>query len=182
MASNVASSTEAVTGSPKPRAFDTIVYGGLLVGVLDILDAMIFYGVRSGITPVRILQSVAAGLLGRASYTGGAKTAALGLLLHFFNATLFAIGYYFLSRLLPWLNRNAVIAGLLYGVAAYFIMTFIVVPLSAIGPRTTPIPLGRLPKRNHRTRAAGWLAARAGRAPICESGVVRRHKKTAHAE
>ena len=108
--------------------------------MLDILDAMIFYGVRSGITPVRILQSVAAGLLGRASYTGGAKTAALGLLLHFFNATLFAIGYYFLSRLLPWLNRNAVIAGLLYGVAAYFIMTFIVVPLSAIGPRTTPIP------------------------------------------
>ena len=127
-------------GSVTPRAFDTIVYGGLIVGVLDILDAIIFYWIRNGIKPVRILQSVAAGLLGRDSYNGGLKTAALGLLLHFFIATLFAIGYYFLSSVLPSLNRHAVIAGLLYGVAAYFIMSYIVVPLSAAGPRTAPIP------------------------------------------
>lgn len=46
-----------------------------------------------------------------------------------------------LSRLLPLLVRYAVAAGLVYGAAAYFIMSFIVVPLSAIGPRTTPTPL-----------------------------------------
>jgi uncharacterized membrane protein YagU involved in acid resistance len=126
---------------PHPRAFDTIVYGGLAVGVLDILDAMTFFGIRSGVTPVGVLQSVAAGLLGRqAALNGGAKTAVLGLVLHFLNATLFATAFYFLSRILPVLTRHAVIAGLLYGVAAYLVMTYIVVPHSALGPRTRPIP------------------------------------------
>jgi uncharacterized membrane protein YagU involved in acid resistance len=121
-----------------PRAFDTILYGGLIVGVLDILDAITFFGIAYGLTPIRVLQSVASGLLGRASYAGGLKTALLGLLLHFLNATIIATIYYFLSRLLPILIRHAVLAGLLYGVAAYFVMSFIVVPLSAIGPRPGP--------------------------------------------
>jgi len=30
----------------RPRAFDTILYGGLVVGVLDALDATIFFGLR----------------------------------------------------------------------------------------------------------------------------------------
>lgn len=124
----------------RPRAFETILYGGLIVGVLDILDAMIFFGIRNHLTPIRILQSVAAGLLGRASFNGGLKTALLGLLLHFLIATIFATIFYLLSRLLPLLVRHAVAAGLGYGVAAHFIMSFIVVPLSAIGPRTTPTP------------------------------------------
>ena len=124
----------------RPRAFDTILYGGLVVGVLDILEAMAFFGIRNGVKPVRILQSVAVGVLGRASYNGGLKTAGLGLLLHFLIATIFATVYYFLSRTLPTLIRNAVLAGLIFGVAAYFVMTFVVVPLSAVGPRTGPIP------------------------------------------
>ena len=126
---------------PHPRALESILLGGLAVGVLDILDAMTFFGLRNHLTPVQILQSVAAGLLGRdASFNGGAKTAALGLFLHFLNATLFATAYYFLSRILPTLTQHAVIAGLLYGVAAYLVMTYIVVPHSAIGPRARPIP------------------------------------------
>lgn len=125
----------------RPRAFDTILYGGLIVGVLDILEAMIFFGLRNHLTPIQILQSVAAGVLGRAtSFSGGLKTALLGLLLHFLIATIWAAIFFLLSRLLPPLIRHAVIAGLLYGVAAHFIMSYIVVPLSAIGPRTTPTP------------------------------------------
>jgi hypothetical protein len=34
-------------------------------------------------TPARILQSIASGLLGQASYPGGTLTVALGVLLHF---------------------------------------------------------------------------------------------------
>jgi hypothetical protein len=36
----------------RPRAFGTIVYGGLAVGVLDALDAMIFFGIRNGVKPL----------------------------------------------------------------------------------------------------------------------------------
>jgi len=59
-----------------------LVHGTLTVGILDILDAFIFFGLR-GVTPVRILQSIASGVLGRAAYQGGTRTAALGLALHF---------------------------------------------------------------------------------------------------
>jgi uncharacterized membrane protein YagU involved in acid resistance len=134
----VAGSVNEAATPGRPRAFDTILYGGLAVGVLDILDAMTFFGIRNHLTPIRILQSVASGLLGRASYDGGLKTALPGLLLHFLIATIWATIFYLLSRLLPVLIRHAVLAGLIYGVAAYFIMSFIVVPLSAIGPRPSP--------------------------------------------
>lgn len=61
-----------------------IVAGGLVVGALDILDAFIFFWVRSGVRPMRILQAIAAGLLGRdAAVSVGAGTAALGLGLHY---------------------------------------------------------------------------------------------------
>ena len=49
----------------KPRAFNTIVYGGIVVGILDMLFAFTFYGLILGAPPLRIFQSVAAGLLGR---------------------------------------------------------------------------------------------------------------------
>ena len=125
----------------RPRAFDTIVYGGLAVGVLDILDAMTFYGIRNGLKPARIFQSVAAGLLGReAAINGGMKTVLLGGLLHFLIAFSIATVFCFAARFLPIVTRHAVTSGLVYGVGAYFVMNYIVLPLSAIGPRTAPIP------------------------------------------
>jgi uncharacterized membrane protein YagU involved in acid resistance len=124
----------------RPSAFHTILFGGLIVGVLDILDAIIFYRLWFSISPIRILQSVARGILGRAAFNGGLKTALLGLLLHFLIATIWAAIFYLLCRLLPLLIRHAVLAGLSYGVAVHFIMTFVVVPLSAVGPRTGPAP------------------------------------------
>jgi hypothetical protein len=33
-----------------------------------------------------------------------------------------------------------VICGLLYGVAVYFVMNYVVIPWSALGPGTSPIP------------------------------------------
>jgi uncharacterized membrane protein YagU involved in acid resistance len=124
----------------RPRAFNTILYGGLAVGVLDILDAMTFFGIRNGLTPIRVLQSVARGLLGSASYSGGLKTALLGLLLHFLIAFILATVYYVASGILPLVIRHAVPAGLIYGVAVYFVMTYVVLPYSAVGPRSAPIP------------------------------------------
>jgi len=142
VSTNTTPSDNNANSLPHPRAFESIVYGGLAVGVLDITDAITFSHSWRGTSPVTVLQSVAAGLLGReAAFNGGAKTAALGLALHFLNATLFAIAFYLLSRFLPVLTKHAVISGLLYGVAAYLLMTYIVIPLSALGPRTRPIPL-----------------------------------------
>src|SRR3954452_4928897 len=85
----------------RPRALDTILYGGLVVGVLDGLFALIFYGLILGVKPLRIFQSVAAGLLGKASYDGGIPTFLLGILLHFIVASCIAAVYYVVSLKLP---------------------------------------------------------------------------------
>ena len=131
----------ADTSIGRPRAFGTIVYGGLVAGALDISYAMIFFGIRIGAKPTRILQSVASGVLGReASRAGGLKTAMLGLFLHFLNAFIIATIFYAASRILPTLIRQAVLWGLLYGVGVYFVMNYVVIPLSAIGPSTNPTP------------------------------------------
>ena len=126
----------------RPRPFDTIFFGGLAIGIGDLLFAFIFYGLILGAKPLRIFQSVAAGVLGRpAAIEGGVRTFLLGILLHFVVATCIATVYYFISLLLPFVIRNAVISGLVYGVVAYFGMNYLVVPLSAIGHRPGPKPI-----------------------------------------
>ena len=122
----------------RPRALDTILYGGLVVGILDGLFALIFYGLILGVKPIRIFQSVAAGLLGKASYDGGISTFLLGILLHFLVATCIAAVYCLVSLKLPVLISHPVICGLIYGLIAYLGMNYVIVPLSAIGSRPSP--------------------------------------------
>ena len=126
-----AHSANDVATRERPRALDTILYGGLAVGVLDGLFALVFYGLILGVQPIRIFQSVASGLLGRASYEGGVKTFLLGVLLHFVVATCIAAVYYAASLVLPVLIRRAVVCGLIYGMIAYLVMNYVVIPLSA---------------------------------------------------
>ena len=109
-----------------------LAYGTLVVGILDGLDALIFFGLR-GAQPTRIFQGIASGLLGRSAFSGGLGTALLGVALHFFIAFLIVATFFVASRHIPMLRRSPVWSGLLYGVAAYLAMNFVVLPLSAAG-------------------------------------------------
>lgn len=94
---------------------------------------------------MRVMQSIASGLLGAAAFTGGAGSAALGVALHFLIATVATAVFYFASRTLRFLVEHDITAGLLYGVAVYVFMNFVVIPLSAVPQRGAPPPLsGRL--------------------------------------
>jgi uncharacterized membrane protein YagU involved in acid resistance len=144
MSENILESSSEGTSGEQPRAFDTILYGGLVVGILDMLFAFTFYGLILGVPPLRIFQSVAAGLLGRGTaYAGGVKTFVLGILLHFVVASCIATVYYLACRVLPVLTQHPVVIGLLYGIIAYLVMNYLVIPLSAIrrspGPINPPI-------------------------------------------
>ena len=109
--------------------------------MLDFLDATLFFGLWYGIKPIRIWWTVASGLIGHdRAFNGGLKTALLGLFLHFCIAFVMATVFYVASLILPTLIRHAVLWGLTYGVACYFVMTYVVIPLSAVPPRTGPIP------------------------------------------
>lgn len=135
--------TETVYG--RPRAFETIVYGGLAIGILDFLDASIFFPLYYGISWVDVWHGPASGFIGReASRAGGLNTAMLGIFAHFLVAFSIATVYFLLSRFIPFLVKHPVISGLIYGVAAHFVMQYVVIPLSAIGTVPNWPPIGSL--------------------------------------
>jgi len=115
-----------------PNVLLAIFWGGLACGIFDISQAMIALRLHAGLSPARVLQSVASGLLGKAAYQGGAKTAVLGAFLHFFIAFSWAAIYFIASSRLAFLTASPVISGLLYGEFVWLVMTCVVLPLSAI--------------------------------------------------
>ena len=119
--------------------FQPIFWGGLIAGTLDICAAFVYAWLRAGVGPVRVLHSVASGLLGAAAFQGGAKTAVLGLALHFLIATTATALFYFASRKLLFLVKRPVPFGLLYGAVVYAFMNFVVVPLSNVPPRPATV-------------------------------------------
>ena len=123
---NTLTTTARRTGS----AARPILWGGLICGLMDITAAIVVYGMF-GAKPIPLLQGIAAGLLGPRAFAGGLATAALGLLCHFVIALLAATVYYAISAGFPFVLQRAILAGVLYGVAWYFFMNRVVVPLSA---------------------------------------------------
>jgi hypothetical protein len=125
----------------RPRAVPTILWGGLIAGILDGLDAVIFYRAAFGIPPARLFQGIARGLLGTRALTGGWKTVVLGIALHFTVAIGAAAFFYGASLLIPALFRNPWICGPAFGIGLYFFMQHVAIPLSAIPKRAHPAPL-----------------------------------------
>jgi hypothetical protein len=132
---------------PLPRqersAASRVALAGAVVALLDISWAYLLWGViLKKVTVMSLFQSVAAGLLGRASFQGGVRTAALGALCHVVIAFGWTIGFYLTVRAIPALRRTmrtttgAVVAGLAMGVVVYLGMQMVVLPLSRARPAT----------------------------------------------
>jgi hypothetical protein len=122
----------------RARAIETILYGGLAIGVLDMLDALAFFGWYLDLGAQRVFPGVSAGLLGpEAAREGGW----LGLFLHYVTAFCVAVVYYAGTRVLPVTLRHPIAFGLSYGVVVHFVMQCVVIPLSAIHrwPPTFPL-------------------------------------------
>ena len=114
--------------STTPRPLAAILVGGLIVGGVDLLYAILVYSPQK---PIRIPQTIASGVLGLKSYGGGGQTAALGVVLHFLIALGAATVYYIASRRFEILVDRAVPFGLVYGGLVYLFMHLVVLPLSA---------------------------------------------------
>jgi hypothetical protein len=125
----------------QPPLWKVIAGATLLVGTLDISDAFLFYGLR-GVSPIRILQGIASGVLGRSAFAMGNRSALLGLFFHYFIAFSATTVFLLASRKLP-LARSPWLYGAIFGMALYCVMNYIVLPLSKIGWRPVPplVPL-----------------------------------------
>jgi len=110
---------------------------GIAVGLLDGLAAVINSTIR-GVSPDRVFQYIASGLLGRTSYEMGIAAVILGVFLHFVVAFGAAAVFVIAASRIDWLALRPLIAGPIYGVLVYFFMAEVVRPLSAAAalPRT----------------------------------------------
>ena len=113
------------------RTWQAILVAGLVAGVLDITYASVSSLVR-GSTPARMLRGIASGLLGRAASDGGVPAALLGLACHFTIAMGAATVFVLASRRLRVLAERPILCGALYGLAVFYFMHLIVLPLSRI--------------------------------------------------
>jgi uncharacterized membrane protein YagU involved in acid resistance len=122
------------------RAAHAILWGGLVAGLIDITYAVGFSAAH-GVPPMRILQSVASGLLGSSAYEGGTTTATLGFVLHFVLMMIIAAIFYFASTRLRFLVTRPVGWGALYGFLVYWVMNLVVLPLSAFPSEVKFVPI-----------------------------------------
>ena len=112
----------------KRNALLAIGAGGLIAGTLDLAQAFILFGRR-------VPLAIAGGLLGQPAFHGGAGTYVLGVFLHFLIAFSATAIYYAASRKLDFLTEHPLVCGLFYGIAVELVMSYIVLPLSALHAR-----------------------------------------------
>ena len=112
----------------KRNALLPIAVGGLIAGTLDLTQACILFGWH-------IPLVIAGGLLGPQAFHGGVGTYVLGVLLHFVIAFSATAIYYAASRTLVFLTEHPLVCGLFYGIASELVMSYVVLPLSAVHAR-----------------------------------------------
>lgn len=120
-------------GKPGKRpasAWRTVVGAGATAATLDLTYVFTLYYFLRGVTPQRVLHTIASGIYGQASYDGGWTTAAVGFAAHYFILIVAAWWYFLASRYIGALRRHTIACGIAYGVAIYCCMNFVVVPLS----------------------------------------------------
>ena len=110
-----------------PSDLTAILLGGFVAGTIDIGAAALI----NLVSPILILHFIAGGLLGKSALAGGASVALLGLVLQWAMSLIIAATYVVASRWLPIMGRRWIVGGLSYGAAIFFVMNYVVVPLSA---------------------------------------------------
>ena len=124
------------------ETLQAILAATLVCGILDATAASLQAGLTLKVTPQRVFQGVASGLLGPLSLEGGASTAILGLALHFLIALIISTIYVLAAQRLPFLLDHPLLAGALYGIAVYLVMFYVVLPLSRRAKRPFNLKFG----------------------------------------
>jgi hypothetical protein len=117
------------------EALFRFIAAGLVTGVSDGFFSSVLAVAAYGSTFSRLWQGVAATIAGSSAFTGGARTTALGLLIHFGVAFGWSAVFVFAVMRSAWIQRvlasrfgPAKLAAL-YGPAIWMIMSLAVIPL-----------------------------------------------------
>jgi len=113
-----------------PSAIETMLTAGFIAGCLDLLTAILVYSVAmQRTTDTKLLQGIGRAAFGSNAFDGETSLALSGVAVHFFIAFSFAIFYFFIFPYIPFLRRQRIISGMLYGIFAWCVMNLAVLPL-----------------------------------------------------
>jgi uncharacterized membrane protein YagU involved in acid resistance len=118
---------------------NAVLWGGLTAGLLDATDGVIAFAFK-GMNPIQVLQFIASGALGKDAFNGGLTTALVGLGFHFFISFVVAFLYAFVAERFQAILQHPILFGLVYGAAVYLVMTYLVLPLTAVSPTAFELP------------------------------------------
>jgi hypothetical protein len=118
--------------SPRKGLATAVVTTGLLAGTLDILSACTHAYLARGTTPDTVFKYIASALLGMEAFAGGTGTILLGLLMHYAIAFSWTLLFFLIYPKLPFLWRNRIVSGIIYGAFVWVIMSLVLVPLTDV--------------------------------------------------
>ena len=104
-----------------------ILKTGLIAGTLDILAAIV---ILAKMNAVGVLQYIASGVFGKEAFSGGTATVIAGLIFHYIIAISFTTFYFIIFPYVPFLGKQRLISGVLYGAFVWSVMNLVIVPLS----------------------------------------------------
>ena len=118
-----------MTRNARPNYLKITLIAGLIAGTLDIIAACTHYYINTGKNPTNVLKYIASAVFGKTQVAaGGSIMIFWGLLFHFIIATSFAGFFVFIYSLWKALSRQIILAGLLYGIFVWAVMSRLVVP------------------------------------------------------
>ncbi|HEY9045409.1 MAG TPA: DUF1440 domain-containing protein [Ohtaekwangia sp.] len=119
--------------TPNSRgALQTVILMGLLVGTLDITSAFISYYISSGgKNPMAVLRFIATAAFGKEGLPDNAMLV-WGLVFHYIIAFSWTILFFIIYPILPFLQKNRIVTGILYGAVIWLFMNLVVLPLSKL--------------------------------------------------
>lgn len=134
-----------------PEAFSSrdalfrFVRAGLTTAIVDGLFASILHVGVYGSTVSRLFQGVASTIVGESAYTGGARTTALGMLMHCGVAFGWSAVFVFVVMRSSWI-RGVLVSrygelkiAAAYGPAIWLVMSLLVIPLLLHRPPTISV-------------------------------------------
>lgn len=113
----------------------TLLYTGLLAGVLDGSAATLLFIARGNRRSGRLFRFIASAVFGGRAFTAGPIMVALGVLFHMCIALAWVCLYAALQKAIPWLTSHPLPGAVLYGLFVWTVMNLAVVPLSRAAKR-----------------------------------------------
>jgi uncharacterized membrane protein YagU involved in acid resistance len=113
------------------RVILAIAVGGLVAAAAE-MAIILPVQQRLGVPPIRVFQFIASGALGAAAFRDR-YSVAVGIAAHLFISLVAAAIYVLAGLRWPALLRRPVGGGAIFGALAFVVMTFAVLPLTAIG-------------------------------------------------